>query len=258
MTPPGGDIRLERRSAVWIVTLSRPEVRNALRDATIVRLLDLLAEAAGAPELRVIVLTGAGSAFCSGRDVRELVAATERPAAERASIERLQSLTRAVVEHPAIVCAAVNGPAVGLGAELAVSCDVRFAAETAMFSFPEAQRGVFFTGGVLHLLPRIVGAGRAAHWLLSGTPVSAAEALAAGLVTRTAPVERLLDEALSFAELVAAAAPQSMRLLKQALWRTELDLPGMLTLEADGAVSTLGSEEARERLRAFLKPRPPA
>lgn len=259
MSAASGDIRLERRGAVWIATLSRPEVRNAFRDATISRLLDLLAEAAAAPRLRVLILTGAGSAFSSGRDVRDLAAASAGdPGAERPSIDRLQALTREVVEHPRIVCAAVNGPAVGMGAELAVACDVRFAADTATFSFPEAQRGVFFTGGVLHLLPRLVGAGRAAHWLLSGATVSAGEALAAGLVTRTVPAQRLLEEVLAFADMVSAAAPQSISLLKQALRRTaDLDLGEMLALEADGAVTCLAGEEARNRLRAFLQRRPP-
>lgn len=250
----GDDVQLERRGAVWIVTLSRPEVLNAVRSSTLERLLDLLDEAAEVPELRALILTGAGRAFCSGRDLRELAASADDPAGARQSIERLQSLTRRLVQHPAIVCAAVNGPAVGLGAELAVACDVRFAADSASFSFPEAQRGVFVTGGVLYLLPRLVGAGRAAHWLLSGASVSAAEALAAGLVTKVVPGARLLDEALGFADLVAQAAPQSIRLLKQGLRRAgELDLDGVLALEAEGALSSLASEEAGNRLRAFLR-----
>lgn len=250
----GDDVRLERRGAVWIVTLSRPEVLNAVRSSTLERLLDLLDEAAEVPELRALILTGAGRAFCSGRDLRELAASADDPAGAGQSIERLQSLTRRLVQHPAIVCAAVNGPAVGLGAELAVACDVRFAADSASFSFPEAQRGVFVTGGVLYLLPRLVGAGRAAHWLLSGASVSAAEALAAGLVTKVVPGARLLDEALGFADLVAQAAPQSIRLLKQGLRRAgELDLDGVLALEAEGALSSLASEEAGNRLRAFLR-----
>ena len=250
----GEDVRLERRGAVWIVTLSRPEVLNAVRGAMIDRLLDLLAEAAEVPDLRVLVITGAGRAFSSGRDLRELAASTDDPARERRSIEQLQSLTQRLVQHPAIVCAAVNGFAVGLGAELAVACDVRFAADSASFSFPEAQRGVFVTGGVLYLLPRLVGVGRAAHWLISGAAVSAAEALAAGLVTQVVPGAHLLDAVLAFADLVAQAAPQSIRLLKQGLRRVgELDLDGALALEAEGALTSLASEEARVRLRAFLQ-----
>jgi enoyl-CoA hydratase/carnithine racemase len=250
----GDDVRLERRGAIWIVTLSRPEVLNAVRAETIDRLLGVLAEAAAVSELRALVITGAGRAFSSGRDLRELAASTDDPAGERRSIEQLQSLTQRLVQHPAIVCAAVNGLAVGLGAELAVACDVRFAADSASFSFPEAQRGVFVTGGVLYLLPRLVGAGRAAHWLISGATVSAAEALGAGLVTQVVPGARLLDAVLAFAGQVAQAAPQSIRLLKQGLRRAgALDLDGVLALEAEGALTCLASEEARDRLRAFLQ-----
>jgi len=254
----GDDVQLERRGAVWIVTLSRPEVLNAVRSATLERLLDLLDEAAEVPELRALVITGAGRAFSSGRDLHELAASTDDPAGERRSVERLQSLTQRLVQHPAIVCAAVNGLAVGLGAELAVACDVRFAADVASFSFPEAQRGVFVTGGVLYLLPRLVGAGRAAHWLLSGASVSAAEAFAVGLVTRVVPAARLLDEVLAFAGLAAQAAPQSIRLLKQGLRRAEaLDLDAVLALEMEGALACLSGQEAKGRLRAFLdRPRP--
>jgi enoyl-CoA hydratase/carnithine racemase len=94
---------------------------------------------------------------------------------------------------------------------------------------------------------------------LSGTTVSAGEALAAGLVTRTVPAERLLEEVLAFADMVSAAAPESIGLLKQALRRTaDLDLGEMLALEADGAVTCLAGEEARDRLQAFLQRRPPA
>jgi enoyl-CoA hydratase/carnithine racemase len=250
-------VQLEQRGEVWIAALSRPDVLNAIDVAMIERLFELLAAAAAEPALRVLILTGTGRAFSSGRDLRELAAAAAtNPQSERASIERLQTLTRRLVQHPKVVCAAVNGLAVGLGAELAVACDVRLAADTASFTFPEAQRGVFFTGGVLHLLPRLVGAGRTAHWLLTGSSVSAEEALRSGLVTCVVPADRLRDEALSFATAVAQAAPQSIDLLKQALRPTrDIDLEAMLTLEADGALSCLNSADALERLRAFVERR---
>ena len=253
MVTQGGGIQVERRAGVWIATLSRPEVLNAFDLAMIERLLSLLDEAAAAPELRVLILTGAGRAFSSGRDLKELAAPETDASNERAAIYRLQTVTRRLVQIPKVVCAAVNGPAIGLGAELAVACDVRYAADTATFAFPEAQLGLFFTGGVLHLLPRLVGVGRATHWLLTGAPVGAVEALQSGLVTRVTPAERLMEEVLSFADTIAQTDPGSVERLKHALRRLdERELDAVLRLEEDAAWASVNSAEARMRIRAFL------
>jgi enoyl-CoA hydratase/carnithine racemase len=259
--PDFTDIRYEKRGAVGIATFDRPDRLNAARAATRRELIALLDLVEHDEAIRVLVITGQGRAFCVGEDLKELNAVLEStPSAEdaRRLAELFQEVTRRVVRLAKPIIAAVNGLAVGFGAELAVACDVRVAAEGASFMFPEAKRGLFVTNGLLSLLPRLIGHGRAMELVLTGRAMNAREAYEAGMVTHVAPNERVLDVALEVATTIAANAPISIRLLKRDMEHAqELNLEGAMQLEVEAMAACLGSEDLREGTRAFVEKRPP-
>lgn len=235
------DVLLDVREHVAVITFNRPEAMNALRREGIEALTAHLRRVEADESLRALVLTGAGRAFCAGRDLKE-VDALNTPAAPSedvaAVVERYQELTRIVTRMPQVAIAAINGAAVGIGAELAAACDLRLATPNAKLSLPELRVGLFFTNGVLHTLPRIVGLGRASDWMLSGRMVLADELLASGFVSRLVQPEDLLPAALEVAAPMAtynvAATRHARALLAQSF---ALDLETTLRLEVDALVT---------------------
>lgn len=254
----GVDLLLDGRVA-W-VTLNDPVRGNALGLGALEQLAAALDRVAGSRRARAVVITGRGSSFCAGDDLGELdgrlgprgdVAWVRRAAAA------VQGITRrlAALERPVI--AAVNGPAVGLGAELAVACDLRLVADVAWFRFPEVRLGLLPTNGVHHLLPRLVGAGRAAEWLLSGRRVAAAEALATGLVNRVVPADLLADEAEALAARLASASPAAVKAVRRLLADGEMDLEACLERETEALVDIATGDDAVEGLLAASEGRAP-
>jgi 2-(1,2-epoxy-1,2-dihydrophenyl)acetyl-CoA isomerase len=161
---------------------------------------------------KVLILTGAGRAFSSGQDLDEaddLQSWSETNL--RSRLEQLQTLTRRLRELPMLIVAAVNGPAVGFGAEMTLACDVRFASEDAYFMFPELSKDLYFTNATLELLPALAGASRACELLFCGERWMARDAMAAGFVSRVMTVEQLLPAAQSFAAQVAKAPIEALR-----------------------------------------------
>ena len=252
---------LGRQGPIALATLARPEALNAFRRATIAELLGILAEARADDSIRVLVITGVGRAFSAGADLKEMAALFAGPDAVKAARELVlsyQEVTRQMVSLPKPIIAAVNGVAVGVGCELAVASDIRLAAETATFSLAEVRRGLFETNGVTYFLPRLIGASRAAEWMLTGRAVPAQEAREAGLVAVIYPPDHLLDAALALADELAANAPISTGLVKRVLARSaDLDLESVMALEVDGMLEVAGSQDLQEGLRAFAENRPP-
>jgi enoyl-CoA hydratase/carnithine racemase len=253
---------LERRNEhTALLTFNRPERLNAVDRATLTRLHAILGELATDPALRALVITGAGRAFSAGADLQEMQAT---PAAERRvraahpELHLFQDVTRRLVALPAIVIAAINGIAVGVGAELAIAADLRIGTGASELFLSEAKRGLFQTNGVLHFLPRIVGQGRAAQWLLTAERVGAQALLQAGFLTELVPPDRLLERALELADTIAGNAPIPVRRIKRLLRRTwEVDLETMLQYEIDGLLACMASEDLDEGLRAFAEKRAP-
>ena len=243
------------------VRFNRPDRLNALDPAALEALHRLLGEFASDDDLRAVILTGTGRAFSAGADLKELNAkphdqVTVREA--RGQLQLFQDITRRMVESPVIFIAAINGIAVGIGAELSLASDIRIGSETAEVMLSEVRRGLFETNGVMHFLPRVVGHGRAAQWLLTGERIPAPVLLDAGFITELVPGEGLLERARELAETVAANAPISIRLIKQLLRRTwEVDLEAMLQYEVDGMLACMASEDIEEGLRAFAEKRAP-
>ncbi|TCP53559.1 enoyl-CoA hydratase/carnithine racemase [Tamaricihabitans halophyticus] len=246
------DLRYEVHGHVGVLTLDRPEVHNALRRQTYTELTDAVQRCAQ----RVLVITGAGPSFCSGDDVREVMAggdgAVTRPA------PRLTPAAEALLHTKVPVLAAVNGPAVGWGMELALLADIRIASERARFAELFVKRGLCSDVGGIGRLAQLVGREHAAELLFTGDPIDSARAAEIGLVSRVVPKDSLLDRALEVAERIAANPPLAVAELKDGL-RRALD-PDWTKL-GEWVSTTLGTlfttDDHREGVRAFLDKREP-
>jgi enoyl-CoA hydratase len=211
------EVLVEHRGAVAWVTLSRPAKLNVLNTALIAEatrvIRDLEAEE---PLPKVVVVRGAGRAFVAGADVREM--REFDPTSARAFITRLHGLFSAIAALESIVIAAVHGPALGAGCELAAACDLRIAAESATFGMPEVRVGMPSVIEAALLVP-LIGLGRAQHLVYTGDVISAQEAFAAGLVTKVVPDAEIEAEAAALAARLASYSGQALRLQKQLVRR---------------------------------------
>ena len=258
------EIRVERRGAVEVVTIDRPEARNALTFRTYAELERAVRET----QARCLVVTGADPAFCSGDDVKRVMGGGEgRPAAALAQAPRLTPERRepgltpaadALLHTDVPVIAAVNGPAVGWGMELALLADLRVASERARFGELFVLRGLCCDVAGLARLASLVGREKAAELLFTGDVIDASEALRIGLVSRVVPHAELLPAALALAERIAANPPLAVARLKAGL-REALD-PDWQALGA-WVSRSLGelfrTEDHREGVKAFLEKRTP-
>lgn len=190
-------VRLDIADGVAVVTLDRPEARNAMSAELIVSLRERMAEADASPEAAAIVLTGADPAFCAGLDLKEL--------AETAANYKVTDSGRPWDRTAKPVIGAINGVAVTGGLELALRCDFLVASERARFADTHARVGILPGWGLTALLPQAVGARRAKEMSLTGNYIDAEQALAYGLVNHVVPHERLMDEALRIARDIASA-----------------------------------------------------
>lgn len=261
-TVRGDELLREREGPVATIRFNRPERLNAFRRGTYRELHSLLLELERDETVRVAILTGTGRAFCAGEDLKELEAETERGLdldEVRGSLELLQDITRVIARGRVVSIAAVNGVAAGFGAELALSCDLRIGSSSARFLFPEVRRGLFVTNGVTHLLPRIVGVGRALTLLLTGAPVDARAAETWGLLESVVDDSQIASAANALAKTIAANAPLSVRLTKRALRDGAAeDLESALRREIDFALECFEGGAHREGARAFVQKRDPS
>jgi enoyl-CoA hydratase/carnithine racemase len=230
-------------SGVRVLTLNRPHRLNAIVPELLDDLIVALAAADRDPAIGAVVLTGAGRAFCSGDDLKEFGAQASNAADTRAYIERIQEVTRAVVQGDTPVVGAVRGWAVGGGLEWAINCDFAIAAEGARFFFPEISLGVFVTGGVTELLPRLVGLQRARELIMLGERFDAAQAKDWGLIWKVVPDADLMPEALALARRLTALPPGPVRDLRRILAR-----PG------GGGLEVAMAAETEATVRGFLDP----
>lgn len=240
---------------VAVLVLNRPAELNAWTYTLEERFFAALDSAASDPSIRVIVVTGAGRAFCAGASMRLLGDGDRSQRPDRGQRRRLCEL----VEFPKPVIAAVNGPAAGIGFSLAVSCDIRFAAADAKLITSFARLGLVAEHGVAWLLPRLVGDAHARDLLLSGRTVTGAEAASMGLVNRAVTGPGTLAEALAYARtLVETGCPASWAAVKrQLLAADDLTLQAAYDQAADLMEPALLSADHREGVLAFRERRPP-
>ncbi|MET8139150.1 crotonase/enoyl-CoA hydratase family protein [Sphaerisporangium sp. NPDC005288] len=254
--------RVERDGHVVIVTMDRPEARNALSTDMLVGLADAWAYISAEPEVRVGILTGANGTFCAGADLKAMGAppADERVARRAQEIPDVhwKGLLRDGDALPAkpIVCA-VEGYAVAGGTELLVGTDLRVVGESATLGLFEARRALFPMGGSAVRLPRQIPYAFAMDILLTGRPVTAQEALTMGLVNRVVPDGQALTAAREIADQVAACGPLAVQAILRA-YRDTLGMPEPEALKVSDAIGwpVIGSQDAKEGSRAFRDKRP--
>ena len=244
-------------------TLNMPEARNPISGGEVVsRMVDLAAAANADRNVRVVILTGAGSAFSAGGNVKDMVDRVGMFGGNQADIQHgytsgIQRLTRAIYGCEVPIIAAVNGPAVGAGCDLALMADMRIASENAFFAESFVKLGLIPGDGGAWLLPRAVGAARAAEMAFTGDRVDAATALEWGLVSRVVAADALMDTAKQLAARVASNPPNALRLTKKLLREADTQhLGGILELSAAMQAISHGTADHREALSAFVERRP--
>jgi enoyl-CoA hydratase len=249
---------VETGGPVRILRLHRPDRLNAVSLPLYRALEDGLAAAAADREIRVVVLTGSGRAFCAGADLKAHRDRPMTPEERREYIETGQRVYRAIQTLPQPVVAAVNGHAIGAGIELALSCDFVVMAEEAKLRLPEVTLGTFIGGGTCYTLRRRVGYAKAAELILLGDFFSGADAREMGLANEVVPAAEVLARALDLAGRLAANAPIAMRLSKQILDRAErLSPEDAMRAEAEALDECMASEDWKEGVRAFAEGRDP-
>lgn len=257
-------ILYEKAAGIATITINRPEKMNSFTLEMLDDWYAALLDAHTDPEVRVVVLTGTGKAFCTGADIsagvgRSLMkhqgSLVENRNFLRDSVQRIPRLV-ALLEKPYI--AAINGAAVGAGMDMASMCDIRFASETAVFAMTYIRMGLVPGDGGCYYLPRIVGVARALDLIWTGRRFDAQEALALGYVSAVLPPEQLMDYtrqyAIKLAKGPAVAIQQSKRLLYRSL---EVDVDAALDLAQHAIVLCQLTEDAQEGPRAFLEKREP-
>ena len=256
-------LRSEIDGAILIVTLDRPEARNALNAEMREGLIDTWRRFRDDEALRVAVLTGADdAAFCAGADLKEVgdYYRSMTPAERREHGERepgLGGLTRNFDPRKPVI-AAINGACLAGGLEIALACDIRIAADHATFGLPDVCRGILPGAGGTQRLPRTLPFGVAMEMILTGAPIGAEAALRWGLVSRLAPAAGLIDCALEIAGKIAANGPLAVRAARDAVYQgAGLPLAEALRLEQFHAEPLRQSEDAQEGVRAFIEKRAP-
>ena len=260
------NITYEVADQVGILRLNRPHRMNAVIEGMYQELLLALNAAARDPNLRCLILTGTvrvkdgteKQAFCAGADLKEHAKGERTQAQKRSYIQLGQEVCRSLYRFPKPTIAAINGPARGAGAEMALNCDFVFMADTASLAFTEISLSTFIGGGVTMNLPRLIGLQKAKEMVYTCKVLNGVQAAEIGLALRHYPVAELLPAALDFARDMAAKGPISLALAKQRLQQpAALDYETVLDLESDAVFACMASEDWHEGVRSFAEGRPP-
>ena len=248
------NILTETREHVGLITLHRPQAMNALNYALLTELMDALDEFDKDEQIHVMVIAGSQRAFAVGADIKEMADRTLQDMIDHdpiAVFERILAITKPVIS-------AVSGWALGGGCELAMSCDMIVASETAKFGQPEVTIGVIPGAGGTQRLTRAVGKTIAMEMILNNRTLSAQESLAFGLINRVVPVDKFLEEALSLATEIAARAPLAVRAAKKMINQSfELSLTDAIHEERREFYNLFATEDQKEGMHAFIEKRKP-
>lgn len=228
---------------VRVVTLNRPARLNAVTPELVLDLTRELNRANRDDQIRAIVLTGAGRAFCSGDDLKEFESQLAGDTALPGFVDRIQDVTRAIVLGQKPVIGAIHGWAVGAGLEWVINCDFAIAAEGSRFFFPEVKLGLFVTGAVTALLPRLIGPQKARELIYFGERFDAAQALEWGLLWKVVPEAQLQSEAITLARRLAELPAQRVA-----------DLKRILALAPSSSLEEVMAAEASATVQGFLDP----
>ncbi|MBN3752040.1 enoyl-CoA hydratase/isomerase family protein [Paraburkholderia sp. Tr-20389] len=251
-------VQLAVESGVAVITLNRPDKRNAMTDAMRTELIDALETVQRDKLVRAVILTGNGKGFCAGGDVSGMAQRMEAPAGEVAfngwtRQQRVHHTVDLLYSMPKPTIAAVNGAAAGLGADMALSCDFILASDEASFAWSYIRRGLIPDGGGLYFLPRRVGLARAKDLIFSGRKVEAKEALAIGIADRVCAPDALLDEARAWAAELGEGSATALALGKSILNQSyELSAQQVFAQGSQAQAVCYTSREHREAVHAFL------
>lgn len=252
-------ILYETHDRVAVLTLNRPEVMNAFDDTMTPRIVELLHEVAGDDNVGALVITGAGRGFCSGADVKGFQRSIDAGKFGAATVGPADNMLLNMVNLPKPIIAAVNGPAVGLGATFALACDLRYVSETAKIGFIFARVGLISEFGSTYLLPKTVGLGNAKKLVFEANPIDAAEALRIGLANEVIPATGFMDHVMARAQQISKKPQLAMAKMKEGFHRF---LGGDINEVQGWEGKTLATEvrpspEHAEGVRAFLEKREP-
>lgn len=247
----------EREPGLLVLTIHRPAALNALNQATLAELGQVVRGLRDRADARVLLITGAGEkAFVAGADIRELSTLTpvQAKALAESTIDTFRGLERLAIPTVAIV----NGFALGGGCELAMSCDMILASDRAVFGQPEINIGIMPGFGGTQRLLRLVGRARALELTLTGRQIKADEALAIGLVNHVYPAAELMGRGMELARLLISKPALPTKLAKQMVQHgLDMNLSGATLWETDGFALAFASDDRREGMQAFLEKRPP-
>ncbi len=250
------NVLYEKEGDIAIVTVNRPKALNALNAETLADIEKAMDAAAADPEVKVVILTGAGRAFVAGADITFMQNMTAMEA--RAFAMLGQAVFRKIETMEKPVIAAVNGFALGGGCELAMSCDFRIASDAAKFGQPEVGLGVTPGFGGTQRLPRLVGEGMAKELCYTGDTIDANEALRIGLVNHVVPGDELMTYVKDMAKRIASKGQLAVRMCKKAINEgMQVDIDRAMTLEADIFGILFSTEEQKEGMTAFVEKRKP-
>jgi len=253
----GNLIILEKQNNIAFLKLNRPESRNALSSALLGELAQNIAQLKLDRSIRVVVITGAGDkAFCAGADLKERQTMSEEEILSFLSL--IQNTFQSLAELPMPVVAAINGDAFGGGLELALACDIRVAAYSALMGLTECSLGIIPGAGGTQRLPRIIGIAKACELIFTAQRLTSDEALTMGLIShRALPSESALSLAQNLALAIASNAPLAVRAAKKALVGCQEDLKAGLLSEFQAYQEILGTRDRQEGLQAFAHKRKP-
>jgi enoyl-CoA hydratase/carnithine racemase len=251
---PTPHLLIERDGPIAVLTMNNPEARNAFSDDLHEALQEVWLHLAEDHSLRAVVLTGAGKAFSAGGDIPGFIRSYESPDHRRLSLRRARRLMDAMAEFPKPVVAAVNGPAVGLGCSVAITCDLVLIAESAWLADTHVSVGLVAGDGGAATWPLFMSLLKAKEYLLTGDRIPAAEAVNLGLANRVVPDDQLMKEAIALAERLAAQPPQAVQETKRAL---NMHLQAAIALVAPFALSaeaeSFATDDIRQTIEKFKK-----
>jgi enoyl-CoA hydratase len=247
-------VDIERDGQIAVLTMNRPDALNAFDSEQLRAMLSAVTDVASDSRLRAVVLTGAGKSFAAGADIKEMAGMTPREALAFGQMGHAVGAAIAAAPQPWI--AAVNGFALGGGCEMALACDIRLAAENAVFGQPEVGLGIPPGWGGTQRLPRLVGPGLASEMIFTGRRVRAEEALRIGLVSAVYPADELLEKARDMARAIAANAPLAIAACKRAIAAgLDADISTGLAFEAQVFALSFGTADQGEGMTAFTEKR---
>jgi enoyl-CoA hydratase len=247
----------ERDEKIEIVTLNRPKQMNAVDRTLVGEMIQLIEEIADDDEIRAVIIKGNEKFFCVGADIKDVIGITSSVEAHQ-WFDKGQALMNIIENLEKPVIAAVSGSALGGGCELVLSCDIRVAAENAVFGLPEIKLAVIPGGGGTQRLPRLVGVGRAKEMIYSGDTIDAHEAYRIGLVNKVVPVESLMGEAKRLAQKLASRPAFALKMAKMVVNKgINIDLQSALSLERSSIELLFSTEDQKEGMKAFIENRKP-